>query len=77
MFVQFTVDNFADKCTNLARNLNTFINIIQQEDISLLDNYDCMREVGFIFNFSFLSNYSLYCISGCSQEQSLLQTTSD
>ena len=57
MFVQFTVDNFADKCTNLARNLNTFINIIQQEDISLLDNYDCMREVGFIFYFSLLSNY--------------------
>ena len=49
MFVQFTVDSFADKCTSLARNLKTFLNIIQQEDISLLDNYDCMREVSFIF----------------------------
>ena len=54
MFVQFTVDNFADKCTNLARNLNTFINIIQQEDISLLDNYDCMREVDLLLDISFL-----------------------
>ena len=54
MFVQFTLDSFAEKCTSLARNLNSFINIIQQEDISLLDNYDCMREVDFIFNISSL-----------------------
>ena len=54
MFVQFTVDNFADKCTTLARNLNSFINIIQQEDISLLDNYDCMREVNLLLDISFL-----------------------
>ena len=54
MFVQFTVDNFAEKCTSLARNLNSFINIIQQEDISLLDNYDCMREVDLFLENSFL-----------------------
>ena len=45
MFVQYTVDTFADKCSKLARRLTSFIKIIQQEDISLLDNYDCMREV--------------------------------
>ena len=55
MYVQYTLDSFADRCTSLARNLNNFINIIQQEDISLLDNYDCMREVGSLFNISFLS----------------------
>ena len=49
MYVQYTLDSFADRCTSLARNLKTFLNIIQQEDISLLDNYDCMREVSFIF----------------------------
>ena len=44
-FVQQCVDSFTDRCTKLARRLANFIKIIQQEDISLLDNYDCMREV--------------------------------
>ena len=54
MYVQYTLDSFADRCTSLARNLNNFINIIQQEDISLLDNYDCMREVDLFLENSFL-----------------------
>ena len=45
MFVQYSLDSFTDKCTKLARRLTTFIKVIKQEDISLLDNYDCMREV--------------------------------
>lgn len=45
MYVQYSVDSFTDRCTKLARRLANFIKIIQQEDISLLDNYDSMREV--------------------------------
>ena len=44
-YVQYSVDSFTDRCTKLARRLANFITIIQQEDISLLDNYDEMREV--------------------------------
>ena len=45
MYVQYSLDSFSDKCTKMARRLTSFIKIIQQEDISLLDNYDSMREV--------------------------------
>ena len=44
-YVQYSVDSFIDRCSQLARALANFIKMIQQEDISLLDNYDCMREV--------------------------------
>ena len=39
------MDSFIDRCSQLARALASFIKMIQQEDISLLDNYDCMRVV--------------------------------
>ena len=44
-YVQYSVDSFIDRCSHMARALANFIKMIQQEDISLLDNYDCMREV--------------------------------
>ena len=44
-YIQYSVNSFIDRCSQLARALASFIKMIQQEDISLLDNYDCMREV--------------------------------
>ena len=51
-YVQHSVDSFIDRCSQLARSLANFIKIIQQEDISQLENYDCMREVEVVIMMS-------------------------
>ena len=43
--VQQAVDSFSSACSRLAARLAAFLARLQQEDISQLENYDCMREV--------------------------------
>ena len=43
--VQQHVDCFTISATKIARRLATFVKILNQEDISQLDNYDLIKEV--------------------------------